>query len=438
MHWFLYILLALPVAALGLLCGGYVGDQCVRWYRISSFEGGAGYFVIGIALLGGLVGLVTALVTAGVMAPQQGPGYLRAFGVASGILLALACVALLSCWGLADIPPRIQGRELTIEIELRLPAGADSPRDLQGDFHLELHSVAGRTSRASQKGTLRPNEARLENGRWIVPGDVFLFTMRGLRSLSFRLDGGDVTGFLAPIPARPGPDFLAWSDWYPRPPTPNPPWPDSQPSYRFRLRTIEPPPPPPSAEEFRAREEAEARARFDAIPEDAPIETWLAYARPGATDPRASAATERLLARPDLTSELARRMQLGDIEPATDALRFVRRIPHPSPDLDDPLRAVARTLAERLREFNVTPVEGDPSYEKAADIARLFSAWFSAVSHLRERLGTDSTTELAGILALARERPDSQALRTDVVRVASHYLHEWAGVPQLPTDPQPR
>lgn len=41
MHWFLYILLALPVAALGLLCGGYLGEQCVRWYRISGFEGAA-------------------------------------------------------------------------------------------------------------------------------------------------------------------------------------------------------------------------------------------------------------------------------------------------------------------------------------------------------------------------------------------------------------
>ncbi|MBX3745735.1 MAG: hypothetical protein KF833_10545 [Verrucomicrobiae bacterium] len=438
MHWFLYILLALPVAALGLLCGGYIGDHCVRWYRISSFEGGSGYFVVGLALLGGVVGLVTALVTAGALAPQQGPGYLKAFGTSTGIVLAMACLALLSCWLLADIPPRLHGRELTIEVEVRLPADAPSPRDAQGESRIELHSVAGRTSRASQRGTLRPNEARLENGRWIVPGDVFLFTMRGHRSLSFRLDGGEITGFLAPIPARPGPDFLAWSDWYPRPPAPNPPWPDSRLSYRFRLRTIEPPPPPPSAEESRAREEAEAQARFDAIPADAPFDVWLAYSRHNATDLRATIATERLLARPDLASELARRMQLSDIEPATDALRFVRRIPHPSPDLVDPLRAVARTLGERLREFNVTPVEVDPSYEKAADISRLFSAWFPAVSHLRERLGTDFTSELATILTLARQRPDSQALRADVVRVASHYLHEWAGVAPLPTDPKPR
>mgnify|MGYP001332570045 CR=1 FL=1 len=42
------------------------------------------------------------------------------------------------------------------------------------------------------------------------------------------------------------------------------------------------------------------------------------------------------------------------------------------------------------------------------------------------------------MLELARQRPDSIALRQDVVRVASYYLKEWAGVAPLATDPLPR
>ena len=52
MHWITCFFLSLPIAALGLLGGGFIGNACVRWYRVSSFEGGSGYFVIGLALLG--------------------------------------------------------------------------------------------------------------------------------------------------------------------------------------------------------------------------------------------------------------------------------------------------------------------------------------------------------------------------------------------------
>jgi hypothetical protein len=38
MHWIAYLLISLPIAALGLVGGGFIGNACVRWYRVSSFS----------------------------------------------------------------------------------------------------------------------------------------------------------------------------------------------------------------------------------------------------------------------------------------------------------------------------------------------------------------------------------------------------------------
>jgi hypothetical protein len=46
MSWLLSILTGLLAAAVGCLGAGVVAWLCVGWYRISSFEGASGYFVV--------------------------------------------------------------------------------------------------------------------------------------------------------------------------------------------------------------------------------------------------------------------------------------------------------------------------------------------------------------------------------------------------------
>jgi hypothetical protein len=58
MSWLLSIFIGLPAAAVGCLGAGVVAGLCVDWYRISSFEGASGYFVVFMALLGMLGRLV--------------------------------------------------------------------------------------------------------------------------------------------------------------------------------------------------------------------------------------------------------------------------------------------------------------------------------------------------------------------------------------------
>jgi len=239
MAWPTSILIAFLSGALGLFAGGLVMYACVGWYRISSFEGKSGYAVMAVALLGAIAGLIVGLVTARMVSPGGMVGFLKGLGIASGIVLVAAGAAAGIARALADIPPTIDGQELRLEVEIRLPVDVKArPGSGGGESYLHLHSVVRRVARKSLLGELRAADARLEDGRWIVPGSVHVFTERGSRSLGIVVAGQPPFGFIVPLPARPTRAREAWSEWGPRPPPPNPPWPDTRPSFRFRVQRI--------------------------------------------------------------------------------------------------------------------------------------------------------------------------------------------------------
>jgi hypothetical protein len=116
-------------------------------------------------------------------------------------------------------------------------------------------------------------------------------------------------------------------------------------------------------------------------------------------------------------------MRSQDPEIRVDALRVLEHVDSPPAQLAAPVAEVGGQIAEAI--------------EGAAAAAVQFSAWMVAVRALQGKNGVDLTPELATILELARVCPDSYAMRQDVVRVASFYMHEWTGTPPLRTDPEP-
>lgn len=434
MGWLLSIVVAILAGAAGLVGAGAVATACVRWYRISSFEGGSGYFVIGIGLAGAVAGAILGLVIARVVAAGEAPSFFRAFSWSLGAVAGITGIAAMVSFVLADIPPALDGRPLRLDVELRLPVGEALPA---GAVSLELASVSGGTRRSAESGTVAIAAARQENGRWIVPGSVPLVTQRGDRALGIEFGGQRREGFLIPVPARPGSEYLQWSEWGPRPPAGSPPWPDTRMSYRFRVQPIESPPPAPEPVDRAQQETAEAEARFAALPTDAPLATWLPFTRIGTPEARRAAAVARIAAHPDLAAELGPLLSADSTDEAVDALRLVPLLP-PQPALVAPVAAVGRDLAEAIRFANAVPVEQDPSYERMAAIAQRFSAWREAAAALRERAGGDFTPELGEILRLSRIRTDSYVMQQDIRRVASYWMQQWAGVAPLPGDPPPR
>jgi hypothetical protein len=97
MTWLATLLVAALVGALGLVASGFIANACVNSYRVSSFEGAAGYFVVVTALLGGIASFVIGIVTSRTMAPSE-PGVLATLGVALAVVGGLAALALSGCW----------------------------------------------------------------------------------------------------------------------------------------------------------------------------------------------------------------------------------------------------------------------------------------------------------------------------------------------------
>lgn len=438
MRWLIYLLLSLPVAAAGGVAGGFIGNACTRWYRISNFEGGAGFYVLGLILAGAAIGGLTGVVTFGIHGPLDSHGYGRTFGAAIGILAGLAGTVTLLAWVLADIPPELDGRPLRLEVELRLPVDTQRPAPATGESHFRLHSIANARSRAHADGTLHFDRIRKEDDRWIVPAEASLFTRRGGRSIDVRLDGGTPFGFLVSLPASPGRRYTEWSGWLPQPKAPNPPWPDSKTSYRYRVVPEPEPAPKPTYAELAAEAEARKTAAFDALSPADPLHELLQPLRYGQGGDGRPALIAKIQAKTNLLDELRQEMFHAEAERAADALRILPELGPVSGQLREDLVAVGRDIVERIRRFNSTPVEQDPGYLGAADISIRFSAWHSAIARLRQAGSADFIPELAAILDLSRARPDSIAMRSDVCRVASFYLKEWAGIEPLATDPKPR
>src|SRR5580693_5938203 len=154
MNWLLSIVIAALSGALGLFSAGCIMSACVKWYRISGFEG-----------------LIIGLLAARLVAAGASPGFLKGLGWSWGVILCISVIAVALCWVLADIPPKIKGQELRLEIELRLPAGqTNPPSSLAGESHLDLGSVIDHRQRNSLHGELKVREAKLVDNRWVVPG----------------------------------------------------------------------------------------------------------------------------------------------------------------------------------------------------------------------------------------------------------------------------
>lgn len=66
------LLSAAAGAVAGFLLGALIGSAIAKARNISNFEGGRGYFILAIALLGGIIGLLTLGITMTIFFHKQG------------------------------------------------------------------------------------------------------------------------------------------------------------------------------------------------------------------------------------------------------------------------------------------------------------------------------------------------------------------------------
>ncbi|MEO7966145.1 MAG: hypothetical protein ABIT38_19755 [Gemmatimonadaceae bacterium] len=236
MTWLSSFFVGVLTGIAGLCISALCASLAIDWYRISSFEGGSGYFAVFLALIGGIVAFIIGMIVARTAGAVPTPSFLRSLGTALAVVVtlngAIAGVARL----LADVPPEIDGEQLLLTFEVKWPASETTdPRTLTAVPHASLGVTSGGTVRKQEEGAFLVEDARQEERRWIAPGAVRLFTSRGKPLLLLASGDKSLGGFLLPLASHPTTKDREWSVWMPHPRDGKPALPDG---FRVRYRVM--------------------------------------------------------------------------------------------------------------------------------------------------------------------------------------------------------
>jgi hypothetical protein len=358
------------------------------------------------------------------------PNFWSALGTTVGLVAVVALLTTAVIRLGADLPPRVDGRRLQLVAELRFPSGTTLESLQAATPYVTVMRVAARDSRGS--GNLDFASGRDDGGQLIVPVTTDLSTRVKEKKLHLGYHDGRNVFFPLGLGSKPVEKDFEWSEWIASEP------PDTSFAMRYKVAVEPPPAPVLTREQQEAEDDAQKEAAMRALAPDAPLAQWLVWTRYGTPQPRIDAAIAAIRARPDWIGELAHEMLDGEYESSRDALRAIEHIHPPPAELADGIAAVGREIAQTLRDIEKEPPDSERYDALVAGTSTRFSAWMVATRALQEPAVADFTPQLQEILESARRLENAHAIRIDVARVASFYLHKWAGIAPLPTDPPPR
>ena len=231
MSWLVSILIGLLMATFGALYAGFMASAAAAWLRISSFEGGSGYFVVMLGLAGLVAGLILGIVVSRYAGGPGFAGFAKALGwsvlVVGGGITLLGGMAWLS----AEREPLVSGRPIDLVVEVSVPAGLEAGVRRQSDSPYAI-LLAGGTSRT---GDLQLEKSRKEDGRWIVGARIEIHNTSAQRVAGVALRSAQEQYFDLTLPGKPALSEQ-WSAWMTEPYFGNRTAPAADAAYRLRYR----------------------------------------------------------------------------------------------------------------------------------------------------------------------------------------------------------
>lgn len=421
MKWLLAACSGFVCAILACVLAGWIASLCVEWYRISSFEGAAGYYVVFIALGGAVAGFALGVITTLLTSGRQ-DGFARGIGISIAATVGVAALALGFAWLLGDIPPTLHGDRLQLLVELQAPPGwKPSKKMLRGGYSIRLESISAVNAvRGTKYGQIDWSNATEQNGRAIVPASVFLFTGTGKRGLTATIEDTPAIHFQVPLPAHPGAEFEQWSDWLPENSEPG-----NHGGFRYRFRVMRFPLWQAAREEERKRKREALRAEMLAAPADAPLEFWLRFQiLPNESDPMLMEEQARTLRdvftkRVDELSPLLNHPNPEISRRALEALLSLDEIPASA---ETPLRDLAPRFAADLRELRNHPDPRNAGQTDAEEIFQSVQRWLEAWEHLLQD-GKRSPPDVSAITAEAALWKDDAAVKPILIVLEDSLAH---------------
>ena len=205
--------IAIFTAFVGCLLAVFVGDYLTRLAHVPEMEGQRGMTVVFLcAPLGILAGLLIGIISS-ILVRRQG---LAGFAIAQGWSLLIVCVVAGLLVGvpyvLSDKPPRIDGKRLELQFELRAPAAFQIPDQPNGySIRVSLYTDNQQTRFAFIDWSAITKDAE----HITIPGTIPLLTHSKTRSLLASI-GNEPAGsqFIElKIPSAPTKQDETWSEW---------------------------------------------------------------------------------------------------------------------------------------------------------------------------------------------------------------------------------
>jgi hypothetical protein len=207
------LFIALFTAFVGCVLAFFVGDYLTRLAHVPEMEGQRGMTVFFLCVpLGILAGLVIGIVSTIVVRRQGLAGFLVAQSWSLLIVCGVAGVLAGIPYLLSDKPPRIDGKRLELQFELRAPATFKIPDQPDG-YGIQVCLYTD--NRQNQYAFIDWNGITKDAEHATVPGHVPLLTHSKIRSLMASIGNEPVASQFIElrIPPAPRKEDETWSDW---------------------------------------------------------------------------------------------------------------------------------------------------------------------------------------------------------------------------------
>ena len=209
----LAVVVGLITSIIGCVLSFPVGDYLTKLMHVPDFEGQRGYALVFICaplglVAGFLIGLIVGLRT-------RRPG-LAGFGAAQGLSILITGVVagllFVVPYLLSDKPPKIDGKRLALDFELRIPAAIKIPDQPDGySIRVALYN----DGRQDRYAFIDWSSISKQGDATTIPGHVDLQTHSQNRSLfaSIGNEPGNSQFIELKLPASPREEDETWSDW---------------------------------------------------------------------------------------------------------------------------------------------------------------------------------------------------------------------------------
>jgi len=205
--------IALFTALVGCFLAFFVGDYLTRLAHVPEMEGQRGMTIVFLcAPLGILAGLIIGIVSAIIVRRQGLAGFLIAQGWSLLIVCGIGGLLVGVPYLLSDKPPRIDGKRLELQFELRAPATFKIPDQPNGySIRVSLYTE----NRQSLFAFIDWSSITKDSEHVTIPGKLPILTHSKSRSLLASIGDEPVASQFIElkIPPTPRKEDETWSDW---------------------------------------------------------------------------------------------------------------------------------------------------------------------------------------------------------------------------------